>query len=46
MDKDGSGKVTVSDVVNVYDVSKNKEFAEERKAEKTLSKSSWLALKA
>jgi hypothetical protein len=32
MDKDGSGKITVSDVVNVYDVTKNKDFIDGKKS--------------
>jgi len=31
LDKDGSGKVTVSDIVGIYDVSMNPEFLEGRK---------------
>ena len=30
MDKDGSGVITVSDISNIYDVSKNPDFIERR----------------
>lgn len=31
MDKDGSGFINASDVINIYDVSKNKEFIDKKK---------------
>lgn len=31
MDKDGGGIITVSDIVSIYDVSKNPDFIEKRK---------------
>ena len=31
LDKDGSGKITISDIANIYDVSMNPEFLEGRK---------------
>ncbi len=31
LDKDGSGKLTVNDIVNIYDVSMNPDFIEGRK---------------
>jgi len=32
MDKDGGGIITVSDIVSIYDVSKNPDFIEKRKS--------------
>lgn len=32
LDKDGSGEITVKDVINIYDVSQNKEFQEGKKS--------------
>lgn len=32
MDRDGTGKVTVADINNIYDVSRNKDFIEGRKS--------------
>ena len=31
MDKDGTGSINIQDIINVYDVSKNKEFIEKKK---------------
>jgi Ca2+-binding EF-hand superfamily protein len=32
LDKDGSGKITISDIINIYDVSMNPDFIEGRKS--------------
>jgi Ca2+-binding EF-hand superfamily protein len=32
MDKDGSGYINVKDIIQIYDVTKNKEFAEGKKS--------------
>lgn len=36
MDKDGSGQITISDVVGIYDVSMNPEFIEGRKTKEEI----------
>ena len=36
LDKDGSGKVTVSDIIGIYDVSMNPEFIEGRKTKEEI----------
>ena len=36
LDKDGSGKITVSDVINIYDVAMNPEFLEGKKTKEQI----------
>ena len=36
MDKDGSGFINVSDIINTYDVTKNKEFIEKKKTKEQI----------
>lgn len=36
LDKDGSGQITVSDIVGIYDVSMNPEFIEGRKSKEEI----------
>jgi Ca2+-binding EF-hand superfamily protein len=38
MDKDGSGKIDIKDIINVYDVTKNKEFLEKKKTKEEIIK--------
>lgn len=36
MDKDGSGKLTIQDIIGIYDVSRNPEFIESRKTKEEI----------
>jgi len=38
MDKDGSGFVTIKDIINIYDVSRNKDFIEGKKSREDILK--------
>ena len=36
LDRDGSGKIEINDVINIYDVSMNAEFVEHRKTKEQI----------
>jgi len=38
MDKDGSGKIDVKDIINIYDVSKNKDYIDKKKTREEILK--------
>lgn len=38
LDRDGSGVVNVQDIINIYDVTKNKEFIEKKKTREEILK--------